>query len=336
MFEIVEREIACRAPDRIVAWQVPHDGKFRDRPPCSRARVCATPECPRRLLPELRSLGSEVEVVLSRMTAAALAAATAWIEQALADAIGRRRSGAPTSPAAKADGRLSMLVGRRLLIGAVALATIAKHRKRSARERGASAVASADSPELGHCSDRLRDHRLCSAAPGVGLVVDGALSDRASALMPVSSAIARSSTLSSPGRGEASKLAVLKVAAGKEYPGFSRAGGSLLCAHLLEMTAFPRAQGGRALFARPRWSSRDGALLVGQPRPRRPCLTHVVHRRFGNHLARPRLLLAGADAPSPILASGGDPLRHPGSPAGSWFSSCSRNARVVGAALFAA
>src|ERR671935_326197 len=42
-----------------------------------------------------------------------------------------------------------------------------------------------------------------------------------------------------PGRlGEASKVAVLKITAGKQYPGFSRAGGSLLCAHLLEMIAF--------------------------------------------------------------------------------------------------
>ena len=41
-----------------------------------------------------------------------------------------------------------------------------------------------------------------------------------------------------PGRlGEASKVAVLKVAAGPRWPGFSRAGGSLLCAHLLEMVA---------------------------------------------------------------------------------------------------
>ncbi|HMI21562.1 MAG TPA: lysylphosphatidylglycerol synthase domain-containing protein, partial [Gaiellaceae bacterium] len=42
-----------------------------------------------------------------------------------------------------------------------------------------------------------------------------------------------------PGRlGEASKVAVLKVTSGTKYPGFSRAGGSLLCAHLLEMIAF--------------------------------------------------------------------------------------------------
>src|ERR671923_17053 len=52
-----------------------------------------------------------------------------------------------------------------------------------------------------------------------------------------------------PGRlGEASKVAVLKVAAGKHYPGFSRAGGSLLCAHLLEMVAFAVVGAGAAFF----------------------------------------------------------------------------------------
>src|SRR5256714_11923052 len=42
-----------------------------------------------------------------------------------------------------------------------------------------------------------------------------------------------------PGRlGEASKVAVLKVTAGPPWPGFSRAGGSLLCADPPEMDAF--------------------------------------------------------------------------------------------------
>src|SRR5256714_15559643 len=41
-----------------------------------------------------------------------------------------------------------------------------------------------------------------------------------------------------PGRlGEASKVAVLKVTAGPRWPGVSRPGGSLLCAHLVQMTA---------------------------------------------------------------------------------------------------
>src|SRR5256884_9684189 len=52
-----------------------------------------------------------------------------------------------------------------------------------------------------------------------------------------------------PGRlGEASKVAVLKVTSGSQYPGFSRAGGSLLCAHLLEMIAFAVLGAGATLF----------------------------------------------------------------------------------------
>ena len=52
-----------------------------------------------------------------------------------------------------------------------------------------------------------------------------------------------------PGRlGEASKVAVLKVTSGAKYPGFSRAGGSLLCAHLLEMIAFAVLGAGATLF----------------------------------------------------------------------------------------
>src|SRR4029079_5336078 len=52
-----------------------------------------------------------------------------------------------------------------------------------------------------------------------------------------------------PGRmGEASKVAVLKVAAGQRWPVFSRAGGSLLCAHLLEMVAFVLVGAASAFF----------------------------------------------------------------------------------------
>src|SRR3954467_5444546 len=52
-----------------------------------------------------------------------------------------------------------------------------------------------------------------------------------------------------PGRlGEASKVAVLKVTSGSSYPGFSRAGGSLLCPHLLEMIAFAVLGAGATLF----------------------------------------------------------------------------------------
>src|SRR5919201_1665694 len=52
-----------------------------------------------------------------------------------------------------------------------------------------------------------------------------------------------------PGRlGEASKVGVLRVAAGKRWPGLPRAGGSLLCAHLLEGIAFALVGAASAFF----------------------------------------------------------------------------------------
>jgi uncharacterized membrane protein YbhN (UPF0104 family) len=68
-----------------------------------------------------------------------------------------------------------------------------------------------------------------------------------------------------PGRlGEASKVAVLKVTAGPKWPGFSRAGGSLLCAHLLEMIAFVLVGAASAFFLPvPAWAKIT--MLVGLP-----------------------------------------------------------------------
>ena len=68
-----------------------------------------------------------------------------------------------------------------------------------------------------------------------------------------------------PGRlGEASKVAVLKVTAGPRWPGFSRAGGSLLCAHLLEMIAFVLVGAASAFFLPvPSWAKIT--MLVGLP-----------------------------------------------------------------------
>ena len=68
-----------------------------------------------------------------------------------------------------------------------------------------------------------------------------------------------------PGRlGEASKVAVLKVTAGPKWPGFSRAGGSLLCAHLLEMIAFALVGAASAFFLPvPAWAKIT--MLVGLP-----------------------------------------------------------------------
>ena len=110
-----------------------------------------------------------------------------------------------------------------------------------------------------------------------------------------------------PGRlGEASKVAVLKVTSGAKYPGFSRAGGSLLCAHLLEMIAFAVLGAGATLFlpvpAWARWTivggiaGASGALV----------LAAVLHRYLGRKLPHGiTTFLAGAAAPRGVLLRAG-------------------------------
>jgi uncharacterized membrane protein YbhN (UPF0104 family) len=110
-----------------------------------------------------------------------------------------------------------------------------------------------------------------------------------------------------PGRlGEASKVAVLKVASGSRYPGFSRAGGSLLCAHLLEMIAFAVLGAGATLFLPvPGWArwtiiagiaGAAGALV----------LATVLHRLLGRRLpVGITSFLAGAAAPRGVLLRAG-------------------------------
>jgi uncharacterized membrane protein YbhN (UPF0104 family) len=107
-----------------------------------------------------------------------------------------------------------------------------------------------------------------------------------------------------PGRlGEGSKVAVLKLSAGKQWPGLPRAGGSLLCAHLVEMIAFALVGAASAFFLPlpgwARWTVVLGlaAASVGL------VLAGVLHRRFGRRL--PRFLdgfLAGAAAPPRVIA----------------------------------
>jgi hypothetical protein len=129
-----------------------------------------------------------------------------------------------------------------------------------------------------------------------------------------------------PGRmGEASKVAVLKVASGPRWPGFSRAGGSLLCAHLLEMVAFVlvgAASGvlpaGARRGRRSRCSSGSRSLPAGL------VVASLVHHRLGHRLPESvGSFLAGAAAPAPVmLRAGPDPRAHLGSRAGSESSSC--------------
>jgi uncharacterized membrane protein YbhN (UPF0104 family) len=110
-----------------------------------------------------------------------------------------------------------------------------------------------------------------------------------------------------PGRlGEASKVAVLKVAAGPRWPGFSRAGGSLLCAHLLEMIAFVLVGAGSAFFLPvPGWAK--VTLVVGLPLAAGGLLlASVLHRRLSQRLpVGVGAFLAGAAAPKRIMLRAG-------------------------------
>ena len=110
-----------------------------------------------------------------------------------------------------------------------------------------------------------------------------------------------------PGRmGEASKVAVLKVAAGPRWPGFSRAGGSLLCAHLLEMVAFVLVGAASAFFLPvPSWAKIT--MLVGLPLAAGGLvLVSVLHHKVGHRLPEGvGSFLAGAAAPKRIMLRAG-------------------------------
>jgi uncharacterized membrane protein YbhN (UPF0104 family) len=173
---------------------------------------------------------------------------------------------------------------------------------------GHGAVAAATSP----------DWRFLIAAFGVAVAVQPlrafawrtTLRDERVAFREIYAASAIGSFLDTvlPGRlGEASKVAVLRVAAGKRWPGFSRAGGSLLCTHLLEAIAFALVGAASAFFLPlPGWVriALVGALgLAGGG----IAAAALLHRKVGRFL--PRALdrfLAGATAPpSVLLKSGG-------------------------------
>ncbi len=110
-----------------------------------------------------------------------------------------------------------------------------------------------------------------------------------------------------PGRlGEASKVAVLKVTAGPRWPGFSRAGGSLLCAHLLEMIAFVLVGAGSAFFLPvPTWAKIT--MLVGLPAAAGGLLlVSVLHAKLSHRLPEGiGAFLAGAAAPKGIMLRAG-------------------------------
>jgi uncharacterized membrane protein YbhN (UPF0104 family) len=110
-----------------------------------------------------------------------------------------------------------------------------------------------------------------------------------------------------PGRlGEASKVAVLKVTAGPRWPGFSRAGGSLLCAHLLEMIAFVLVGAGSAFFLPlPGWAK--VTMVVGLPAAAGGLLlASVLHAKLHHRLPEGvGAFLAGAAVPKGIMLRAG-------------------------------
>ena len=110
-----------------------------------------------------------------------------------------------------------------------------------------------------------------------------------------------------PGRlGEASKVAVLKVTAGPRWPGFSRAGGSLLCAHLLEMIAFVLVGAGSAFFLPvPGWAK--VTMVVGLPAAAGGLLlVSLLHAKLSHRLPEGvGAFLAGAAAPKGIMLRAG-------------------------------
>ena len=110
-----------------------------------------------------------------------------------------------------------------------------------------------------------------------------------------------------PGRlGEASKVAVLKVTAGPRWPGFSRAGGSLLCAHLLEMVAFVLVGAGSAFFLPvPGWAK--VTMLVGLPLAAGGLVVvSLLHGKLSHRMPeRMGAFFAGAAAPKKVMLSAG-------------------------------
>ena len=110
-----------------------------------------------------------------------------------------------------------------------------------------------------------------------------------------------------PGRlGEASKAAVLRVAAPDRWPGFPRAAGSLLCSHMLEACAFcVTGAVGAAFLPLPDWAKIGLAAGCGLSLGA-VLLAGTLHRKFGHRLPRAvDRFFAGAWAPPRVLARAG-------------------------------
>ena len=196
-------------------------------------------------------------------------------------------------------------MGRRLLLAVIVLATLVAGVV-LARRVGSGALHAAVTP----------DWRLLAAGFVICAAVQPlrALAWSSTVRAPIEfRAIYASSSIGSfldtvlPGRlGEASKVAVLKVAAGSRWPGLSRAGGSLLCAHLLEMVAFALLGALATLFLPvPVWARWTVVGGIGGAAGAIAVAT-IVHRRLGRRLpASVTSFLDGAAAPRGVLLRAG-------------------------------
>ena len=197
-----------------------------------------------------------------------------------------------------------MKVGRRILVAGLTVATLAAGLLLARKAHGAMHVAV--NPDWGLLA---AGFVICAAVQPLR-----ALAWSSTVRSPVGfRAIYASSSIGSfldtvlPGRlGEASKVAVLKVTAGHHYPGFSRAGGSLLCAHLLEMIAFAVLGAIGTLFLPvPAWARVTMVLGIAGAAGAIAIAT-ILHRRLGRRLpVGVTSFLAGAAAPRHVLLRAG-------------------------------
>jgi uncharacterized membrane protein YbhN (UPF0104 family) len=196
-------------------------------------------------------------------------------------------------------------VGRRTLVAAIALASLAGIFV-LVRRTGSSVFAAAATPDWRFL---LAGLVICAAVQPLR-----ALAWTSTVRSPVGfRAMYTASSVGSfldtvlPGRmGEASKVAVLKVAAGPRWPGFSRAGGSLLCAHLLEMIAFVLVGAASAFFLPlPGWAKLT--MVVGLPFAAGGLfLASVLHDKLHHRLPQGvGAFLAGAAAPKGVMLRAG-------------------------------
>jgi uncharacterized membrane protein YbhN (UPF0104 family) len=106
-----------------------------------------------------------------------------------------------------------------------------------------------------------------------------------------------------PGRlGEASKVAVLRAAAGERWPGLPKAGGSILATHLTEAMAFCLVGATAGSFVPlPQWArgALVGAVVLAGGGM---LLATALHHKFGRHLpVWADGFLASASSPRPVL-----------------------------------